>query len=322
MVVRILVTASGGGHTGYGVSIAQRLHGKVDELVFIIPRGDKWTRSKVEKYSDGIIEISKPRGPRDSMGKLLLRMPGAFIESLRRVPGGFDVFISSGSNHSVPPAIVARFKGMRVYNLESSVRFTRPSLSAKWLRPFSHVTVLQWEEQLKIHPKGRVYGPFYEYPEYEPVDKGYILVTGGTYGHRLLFETVDKLELDNIVLQTGRIDPRPFKERHPEWKVFQFDPDFGKWLAGASVVVSHLGKTVIDAVLTYRKPVVIVPNPEWTLTAGWEDARILAGKLNAVVVDDIKPEILLEAIEEARKKKPPVYQDGAEKLAEELLGLT
>jgi len=318
-LVRVIITASGGGHTGYAVALAQRLHGRADTL-FIIPRNDKWTKSKVERYGE-VVEVSKPRGPRDSLGKLLLRMPRALLESIGRVRGDYDVFVSSGSNHSVPPAIIARLKGLRVYNVESSVRFTRPSLSARWLRPFSHVTVLQWEEQSRIHPKGVVYGPLYEYPEYEPVDKGYILVTGGTYGHKLLFDAVSELELENVVLQTGRVDPEPYRRKHPEWTVFRFDPDFGKWLAGASVVVSHLGKTVIDAALTYRKPVVIVPNPEWRLTAGWEDARILARKLNAVLVEDITPKNLLEAIEEAKKRRLPSYPDGAEKLAREILEL-
>ena len=72
--------------------------------------------------------------------------------------------------------------------------------------------------------------------------------------------------------------------------------------------------------MTYHKPVVIVPNPEWRLTAGWEDARILAGKLNAVLVEEITPRSILQAIEEARGRKPPVYPDGAAGLAEELLG--
>ncbi len=110
------------------------------------------TESKVSRYGR-VIEVSKPRGPRDSAAKLLARMPGAFIESLRKIKGLYDVLVSTGSNHSVPPAIIAWMKGLKVYNIESSVRFTRPGLSAKWLRPFSHVTVLQWEEQLKIHPK-------------------------------------------------------------------------------------------------------------------------------------------------------------------------
>jgi len=316
-MVRVIVTASGGGHTGYAVALAQRLYGKA-ELLFVVPRGDVWSKSKVERYGR-VVEVSKARGPRDSFARLVLRLPRAFFESIDSVPSDYDVFVSTGSNHSVPPAIVARIKGLRVYNIESSVRFIRPSSSARWLRPFSHVTVLQWEEQKKIHPSGVVYGPLYEMPEHEPYDGGYILVTGGTYGHKLLFDTVSELELDRVVLQTGRVDPEPYKKRHPEWTVFRFDPDFGKWLAGASIVVSHLGKTLIDAALTYRKPVVIVPNPEWRLTAGWEDAKILARKLNAILVDEITPRSLLEAIEEARKRRPPIYPDGAEKLAKEIL---
>ena len=166
-----------------------------------------------------------------------------------------------------------------------------------------------------------IVGPLYELPEYRPKDEGYVLVTGGTYGHRLLFEAVDKLEEEKVVLQTGRIDPRPFKERHPSWAVFDFDPDFGKWLAGASVVVTHFGKTAIDAALTYRKPVVLVPNPEWRLTASLEDARILAEKLNAVLVEEISPSKIQEAIEEAKSREPPSYPDGAVKLAELVLEL-
>ncbi len=319
-MVRVLITASGGGHTGYAVAVAQRLYNRA-ELTFIIPKGDRWTESKVSKYGR-VIEVSKPRGPRDSTAKLLARMPRAFIESLRKIKGSYDVLVSTGSNHSVPPAIIAWMKGLKVYNIESSVRFTRPSLSTRWLRPFSHVTALQWEEQLRIHPKGKVYGPLYELPEYEPEDKGYILVTGGTYGHKILFDAFSKLDLKNVVLQTGRVDPEPYRRTHPDWEVFQFDPDFGRWIAGARVVVSHLGKTVIDAALTYGKPVIIVPNPEWTLTAGWEDARILAKKLNAVVIEDITPENLLKALEKSESRKPPSYPDGAERLAQEILAMT
>jgi len=316
-MIKVIITASGGGHTGYATALAQRLYGKA-KLLFIIPRGDSWTRSKIKHYGE-VVEVSKPRGPRDSLVKLLFRMPKAFFESVSKVFRDYDIFVSSGSNHSVPPSIVAWFKGLKVYNVESSVRFTSPSLSAKWLRPFSHVTVLQWDEQKRIHPSGKVYGPFYELPEYKPVDKGYILVTGGTYGHKLLFEAVSKLKLRNIVLQTGRVNPKPYMRRHPEWIIFRFDPDFGKWLAGASIVVSHLGKTVIDASLTYRKPVVIVPNPEWKLTAGFEDAKILARKLNAVFVEKITSQNIMKALEEAKERIPPTYPDGARSLAEEIL---
>ena len=101
--------------------------------------------------------------------------------------------------------------------------------------------------------------------------------------------------------------------------IFRFDPDFGKWLADASVVISHLGKTVIDAALTYKKPVVIVPNPEWSLTAGWKDARILAEKVNAVLITKITHTNIYSAIKKAESLKPLSYPDGAEKPAEEIL---
>ena len=91
--MRVVITASGGGHTGYAVALAQRLRGKA-EMLFIVPRGDKWSRSKVERFGR-VVEVSKPRGPRDSLAKLVLRMPGALLESLGRVPGDYDVFVLS-----------------------------------------------------------------------------------------------------------------------------------------------------------------------------------------------------------------------------------
>ena len=162
---------------------------------------------------------------------------------------------------------------------------------------------------------------FYEEPEHEPTDRGYILVSGGTCGHKMLFDAVSELDLENVVLQTGRVDPEPYRRKHPEWKVFRFDPDFGRWLAGASVVVVHQGKTAVDAALTYRKPVVIAPNPELALTSTVEDARMLARKLNAVVVESITPRSILEAVEEAKGREPSLHPNGAEKLSKEILEL-
>ncbi len=315
--VDILVTASGGGHTGYAVALAQRLFGKV-ELKFIIPEGDLWTKSKVIKYGE-VIEVPKPRGPRDSLWTLVKGMPRALAKSLNSMPRS-KIFVSSGSNHSIAPALIAKLKGSYIYNIESSVRFTSPSRSAKLLSYISDVTVLQWNEQLRILPRGRVYGPLYELPEYEIRNEGYVVVTGGTYGFKKLFDIVSELNLKKVVLQTGRVNPGLYKSRHPEWIVFDFDPEFNKWIAKADIVISHLGKTVIDAVLTYRKPTIIVPNPEWRLTASIKDARILARKLNAVLIEDLTVKALEEALDMAKRVKPPTYPDGAQKLAEEILG--
>lgn len=314
---KVVITASGGGHTGYAVAIAQRLSGKA-ELAFVVPEGDLWSASKVRLYGR-VTFVKKARGPNDMLIKALPGLLKACIQSALRVPSGFHVLVSSGSNHSIPPALVARAKGMKVVNIESSVRFTRPSTSARLLRPLSHLTALQWPEQEELLPGGVLVGPIFEKPAYRPEDRGYILVTGGTYGHRRLFNAILKLNLERVVMQTGTVDPTPYKMKKPSWIVFRFDPDFAKWLAGATVVISHLGKTVIDAALTYRKPVIIVPNTEWKYTAGWRDAELLAEKLNAVLVRNVSPEVIRRAIREAEGRRPPKYEDGGENLAKLIL---
>ena len=225
----------------------------------------------------------------------------------------FDVVVSTGSNFCVPPALVAWMSGVLVVNIESLVRFTKPSKTARVLQPFSALTVLHWEEQRRLL-KGVVVGPTLCKPEVKSWNGGYVLVSGGTYGHRLLFDALSESKLSNVVLQTGRVDPTPYIKKHPEWKVVAFTESFHKLLAGAELVVAHFGGTVLDAAV-YKKPVVLVLNPEWTRTVGIEDAKYLAKKVNAVLVSEINLENLLEAIDEARKRRVPTLPDGAENLA-------
>ncbi len=59
-MARILIAASGGGHTGYAVALAQRLVEAGIEPDFAIPVGDEWTRSKVERYGGVVAETSSP----------------------------------------------------------------------------------------------------------------------------------------------------------------------------------------------------------------------------------------------------------------------
>ena len=73
--------------------------------------------------------------------------------------------------------------------------------------------------------------------------------------------------------------------------------------------------------LIYRKPMVIVPNPEWTRTVGVEDARCLAKKVNAVVVSDITLDNLLEAMKDAATKELPIFSNGSDNLANMILDL-
>ncbi|MEM2569845.1 MAG: glycosyltransferase, partial [Candidatus Bathyarchaeia archaeon] len=101
---------------------------------------------------------------------------------------------------------------------------------------------------------------------------------------------------------------------HPEWKIIDYSTEFHKLIAGAEVVVTHFGMTVLEA-LVYRKPTVIVPNPEWTRAATPEDAKHYAEKINAVIITEITLERILNAIEEAKEKERPKLPDGALNLA-------
>ena len=314
---RILILAAGGGHTGYAYALAQALH-KRASLSFLVPEGDDLSERRLSKFGK-VQFLIKPRGPKTPTPIFAVRLAKAFRDSVGRAFHEFDVVVSAGSNFCILPAIMAWMRGVPVVNIESPVRFVKPSKSALVLQPFSAITALHWEEQKRLL-KGVVVGPMLPKPEVEPQSRGYILVAGGTYGHRLLFDTLVESNLRNVVLQTGRVDPTSYIEKHPEWKVITVTEAFHELLAGAELVVTHLGVTVLEAAV-YKKPVVLVPNPEWTKTGGPEDAKYLARKINAVLVSEIKLDNLLDAIKEAKKRKVPTLPDGAQNLANLIMKL-
>jgi UDP-N-acetylglucosamine--N-acetylmuramyl-(pentapeptide) pyrophosphoryl-undecaprenol N-acetylglucosamine transferase len=287
-------------------------------LSFLVPEGDFLTEKRLSKFGDVTFFI-KPRDPKTSTNVFITRLTKALINSVKLPLSKFDVVVSTGSNFCVAPALAAWVRQVPIVNLESSVRFVKASKTARVLQPFSKLTALQWEEQ-KRFLEGVVVGPMLRRPEVESWNGGYILVTGGTYGHKLLFDTLAESNLHNVVLQTGRVNPEPYKRKHNEWKVITATDRFHELIAGAELVVTHFGMTILEAT-AYRKPIVVVPNPEWTLTAGTEDAHYLTKKLNAVLVTKIETNILLEAISEARNRKTPVLPDGAQNLANGIIAL-
>jgi UDP-N-acetylglucosamine--N-acetylmuramyl-(pentapeptide) pyrophosphoryl-undecaprenol N-acetylglucosamine transferase len=314
---RVLILAGGGGHTGIAYALAQALHRKVS-LSFLAPEGDTLSERRLSKFGK-VQFLVKPRGPKTPAHIFAVRLAKALLHSVKLDFHEFDVVVSTGSNFCGPPALLAWMKGVPVVNIESLVRFTKPSKTALVLQPISALTALHWEEQKRLL-KGVVVGPTLCKPEIKPWNGGYILVSGGTYGHMLLFDALSQSKLSNVVLQTGRVDPKPYMRRHPEWKVIRFTEKFHELLAGAELVVTHFGGTVLDAAV-YKKPAVLVPNPEWTRTAGIKDAEYLARKINAVLVSEIDLESLLDAIDEARKRKVPTFPDGTEVLANMLMRL-
>ncbi|OYT43934.1 polysaccharide biosynthesis protein [Candidatus Bathyarchaeota archaeon ex4484_40] len=288
------------------------------ELSFLAPLGDSLSFERLRRFGD-VDFLVKPRGPKTPLQIFAKGFAKSLLDSIKKVSTKFDVVVSTGCNFCIPPALVAWAKGIPVVNIESPVRFVKPSKTAMLLQPFSKLTALHWEEQRNFLD-GVVTGPLLPKPKLKPWRGGYILVTGGTYGHKLLFDALSESNLENVVLQTGRVDPEPYLKRHPEWKVFKVTESFHRYLAGAEVVVTHYGATLLEVAL-YKKPAVIVPNPEWTRTAGIEDAVYMAKKLNAVLVSKIDVETLIESIEKAKRRTVPSLPNGAENLAELIMEL-
>jgi UDP-N-acetylglucosamine:LPS N-acetylglucosamine transferase len=314
---RVLILAGGGGHTGFGYALAQRLKNRAS-LTFLIPEGDDLSRKRLSSFGK-TEHIPKPRGAKTPTAAFTYNLAKAFAASKKKVKNEFDVVVSTGSNFCIPPALVAFFKRIPLINLESEARFVGASKTARILQPFSKVTALQWPEQKKFL-KGTVVGPLFPKPEINPWNGGYILVTGGTLGYKQLFGALNQSELKNVVLQTGEINPEPYKKRHPEWKVLQFSLKFSKLIAGAEVVVTHQGSSPLEAA-AYKKPSVIVPNPELKRTFPQRDSEIFAKKVGATILFDFTLENLLDAIEAAKKRKVPELRDGAKVLADLILRL-
>lgn len=318
MSKRALILAGGGGHTGEAYALAQALYGKV-KLSFLVHEGDTLSKAKLSRFGE-VDTLILPRGPKTPHHEFIPRLLKAFVHSFRKVSSEFDVVVSLGLNFSIPPALVAWAKRIPVVNIENCVRFVKPSKTAKILQYFSKITVLQWEEQKKIL-NGVVVGPLIPKPEVKPWDGGYILVTGGTYGHKLLFDVFAESNLDNVVLQTGKMNPAPYIKKHPEWKVITVTEDFPRLLAGASLVVTHFGSTILE-IMAYKKPALLVPPySEWTRTAGIRDAEVFARKFNYVLVSIITLENLLNGIKEATRRKVPILPNGAENLANRIIDM-
>jgi UDP-N-acetylglucosamine--N-acetylmuramyl-(pentapeptide) pyrophosphoryl-undecaprenol N-acetylglucosamine transferase len=313
----ILILAGGGGHTGFAYALAQRLKDKAS-MTFLVPEGDKLSYKRLSGFGK-VDYLPKPRGAKTPTGKFVYNLARAFAVSMKKVTRDFDAVVCTGSNFCIPPAFTACSKRIQIVNIEGEVRFTRPSLTARILQPFSAITALQWPEQKKLL-KGTVVGLLFHRPKIQSWNGGYILVTGGTMGHKQLFDVVNESNLKNIVLQTGKIDPEPYRKRHPEWKIIRYSSNFPELLAGAKLIVTHFGSTALESVV-YQKPAVMVLNPEWTRTVGKVDATIFAKKLGATFLSDVTLESLLEAIETAKKPQVSVLRDGAEVLADMILNL-
>jgi UDP-N-acetylglucosamine:LPS N-acetylglucosamine transferase len=312
---KILILAGGGGHTGYAKILAEELQGRA-ELSFLVPEDDPLSEELLREYGP-VDQLIKPRHPTTPTWRWSLRFPKAFYNSIGKIKRDLDYVVSTGSNFCISPSIIAWLKGISVINLESADRFTRASSTAKILRPFSKITALHWEEQKKIL-KGKVFGPFLPRRRVEPWNGGYVLIAGGTYGYTELLNAASDSQLENVILQTGKVEPHIYSERHPEWRVFSTIDNFFEVIAGAEFVVAPPGATPLEAA-AYGKSIVIVRYPEWSRAGTLLDAELFANKLNAPFLSQISTVNLLTAIQQCENKLKPELINGAKILADHII---
>ena len=312
----VLILAGYGGHVGEAYALAQNLRGKV-VLSFLVPTGDELSKARLSRFGR-VDTLILPREPKTPHHVFVPRLLKAFIQSFQKVTRKYDAVVSLGSNFCIPPALVAWAKRIPVVNVENVVRFVEAAKTTRILQYLSKLTALQWEEQRKIL-RGVVVGPLIPKPEVKPHDAGYILVTGGTYGHKVLLDTIAQSDLHNVVLQTGKMNPEPYRKRHPEWKVITVTQNFQELIAGASLIVTHFGSTVLETIAYKKHTLLVPPYAEWTRTASAKDAEYFARKLNYVLVTEITLANLLKGMKEAAKREIPILPDGARNLANKIL---
>ncbi len=315
---RVLILAGGGGHTSIALALAQALRGKA-ETSFLIPEKDRLSDELLSPYGP-VKELIKGRYPQTSNLLFPFRLAASFYHSFPLVNVDYDVVVSTGSNFCIPPALIAWLKSIPVINIESRVAITKPSKTAQLLQHFSRRTLLQWEEQKK-NLEGVVTGPIFPEKRYEARDLGYILVTGGTEGHRQLFDAIVELDLEKVVMQTGKVDPAPYREKHPNWTIIPYSTEFEKLVAESSIVITHQGGGTIFEALIYEKPLIIVFNPELTRTANTEDMLVLARKVEAPFLEVVDGAKIKSLIQEAESHKKPHFENGRVKAAEVILEL-
>ncbi|QKQ99252.1 polysaccharide biosynthesis protein [Metallosphaera tengchongensis] len=311
---KLLIIASGGGHTGFARAVAEYLPFKAD---FIIPENDSNSRLLLQPFANRIYEVSKPREPLGSSLSLFSKGLRALSQSLS-IPK-YKVTLATGSNHSYIPSLVQYLKGTTLYVIESQDRIVTKGRTTYLLSKLSRGVFLHWKEQSALYRKGIVTGPILQRRKYEPKNDGYIFVTAGTEGFKSLFDKIVTLGLDNVVIQTGKIDPSIYRGRAR--LAFSFDPNIEQFIASSSLVITHQGKTAMESAVLYGKPTIIVFNKALTRAATYEDVRIYSKIIGATFLDDpstwSNDREILEAIKEARK--PTSHEIGTEKLVKVII---
>jgi len=319
--MKVLLTAGGGGHTGYAAALAEVLKPKAS-LMFLIDEYDSLSRARLAPLGE-IVTVSKPRQPGTPLWRFIYRFILCSLQSLwiwvKHRP---NVVVSTGSNIAIPICIVGKALGSKIVSVEDSVRLFSPSKTSKYLDLISDVTLLQWREQLEFHSKkGRYVGVLL--PSVAPSTRdGRIIISPGSFGFKELYDVAARTNLKDVTMTIGDLDVEQYSK--PGWIVVKKLVGLDEVLASARVVVTHLGYTIWEAV-NYGVPVVVVPNPKWKKSAVSEVERVSVflqekGYGLYLPAEELTPERLEDAVRCAEKMSVSQIERGTENVARIILG--
>jgi len=318
--MKVLLTAGGGGHTGYALALGQALKPKAS-LTFLVDEADELSSSRLSPLGE-VLRVKKPRQPGTPLWKFIYRFILCSLQSfwiwMKQRP---DIVVSTGSNIAIPISIVGKVLGSRVANIEDSVRIFSSSKTSRYLDIISDITLLQWPEQSALHTrKGRYVGLLL--PSVTPSTRdGAIVISPGSFGFKELYDIAVKTNLKNVTMTIGDLDISQYQKTG--WLVVNRLIGLDPVLASARVVVTHLGYTIWEA-LNYRVPVVIIPNPKWRRSAVHELERVALfiqekGYGVYLPLEGLTPEKLEESIMRASQINVPSMERGTEKAARLIL---
>ena len=69
-----------------------------------------------------------------------------------------DIIVSTGAAVAIPFFYLGKLFGAKVVYIEVYDRIDKPTITGKLVYPISDLFILQWEEQRKFYPKGKLLG--------------------------------------------------------------------------------------------------------------------------------------------------------------------
>lgn len=88
--------------------------------------------------------------------KNLIRNTFLAIKILRKEKP--DLIISTGAAPAIPFFYIGKLFGAKVIYIEVYDRIEKPTITGKLVYPITDLFILQWEEQKKFYPKGKMLG--------------------------------------------------------------------------------------------------------------------------------------------------------------------